>query len=66
MFCGFGFFPWIALSRCDHTHEGQNEEHQEDTNQGNKAIEILKERYARGEITKEQFQEMRKTIEEKN
>jgi putative membrane protein len=26
-------------------------------------LEILKERYARGEITKEQFEEMKKTLE---
>ena len=30
---------------------------------GKRALEILKARYARGEITKEQFQEMRKEIE---
>ncbi|MCW4014907.1 MAG: SHOCT domain-containing protein [Candidatus Bathyarchaeota archaeon] len=28
-----------------------------------KAIELLKERYAKGEITKEQFQEMKKELQ---
>jgi uncharacterized membrane protein len=60
MFCGLGFYPWMALSTCNHTHEDQNDA----ASQGSRAIEILKERYAKGEITKEQFMEMRKTIEQ--
>jgi uncharacterized membrane protein len=50
----------MALSTCNHTHEDQNDA----VSQGSRAIEILKERYAKGEITKEQFMEMRKTIEQ--
>ena len=63
MFCGFGLYPWMALSTCNHTHEVYHENHQKGQQHGSRAIEILKERYAKGEITKEQFLEMRKEIE---
>jgi uncharacterized membrane protein len=63
MFCGLGFYPWMALSTCNHTHENCPENHNDGASQGNRAVEILKERYAKGEITKEQFLEMRKEIE---
>jgi uncharacterized membrane protein len=63
MFCGLGFYPWMALSACNHTHEIYHEDRIDTRSQGNRAIEIIKERYAKGEITKEQFLEMRKTME---
>jgi uncharacterized membrane protein len=52
----------MALSTCNHTHEVY-EDHNSGHSQGNKAIDILKERYAKGEVTKEQFLEMRRTLE---
>jgi len=64
MFCGLGLYPWLAYSSCNHTHEGYHEDNNVRQNQGSGAVEILKERYVRGEITKEQFLEMRKIIEQ--
>jgi uncharacterized membrane protein len=63
MLCGFGFYPLMALSTCNHTHEVYYEDHNSGHIQGNRAIDILKERYAKGEVTKEQFLEMRRTLE---
>ena len=36
---------------------------QQTTERGDTAIDILKKRYAQGEITKEQFEEMKKNVE---
>ena len=44
-------------SYSPHSHYQQPQYH------GGRAIEILKERYAKGEITKEQFDQMRKELE---
>ena len=60
MMCGWGLLPYFALSSCNASHEHT---HVEPSRNGSRAIEILKERYAKGEITKETYFEMRKYIE---
>ncbi len=58
MFCGFGMFPWLALSTCSYSHDHVQKE------QVNKstALKILKQRYARGEISREEFLEIKKDL----
>ena len=60
MMCGWGLLPYFAISSCNVSHEHT---HVESSRNGSRAIEILKERYAKGEITKETYFEMRKDIE---
>jgi putative membrane protein len=66
-FSGFGIFPFFLIigvilliwAIAAHRSDGDNEEGlKEET-----ALEILKKRYARGEITKRQYLEMKKDIE---
>jgi uncharacterized membrane protein len=59
LMCGFGLFPLLALSGCNQTHEHYHEQPSREKG----AIEILKERYARGEITREEFIEIRRVLE---
>lgn len=60
MSCGWGWIPFLALTTCNASHE-HSQIIQSQAN-SNKAIEIIKERYAKGEITKEQFQEMKEEL----
>jgi len=53
----------MILSTCNQTHEVYHEDHNDNRSQAGRATEILKQRYAKGEITKDQFLEMRKAIE---
>ena len=76
---GFGFFPWwgilmllfwalvigggalllVWLFRQGRPPEAPPGPH------GPQALDILRERYARGEITREQYQQMRRDLEER-
>ena len=57
-----GVAVYYAINSSRHEHHSHSEHYSSGRNSG-RAIEILKERYARGEITKEQFKEMRKELE---
>ena len=59
---GVAVYFAINSSRHEH-HSHSHREHYSSAETSGRAIEILKERYARGEITKEQFKEMRKELE---
>jgi len=50
----------LAFSTCSATHAHS---HAEASNNGEKAIDILKQRYAKGEINKETYLEMKNDLE---
>jgi uncharacterized membrane protein len=58
MFCGFGMFPWLALSTCSHSHEHVEQKKVSNTT----ALEILKQRYAKGDISRDEFLEIKKDL----
>jgi putative membrane protein len=49
------FIKWLAQSTKGHTSPGSSES-------SSRAIDILKERYARGEINKQEFEEKKKDL----
>ena len=58
MSCGWGWIPLLALTTCNATHEHSHVQ----TSNSNRAIEIIKERYAKGELTEEQFLQMKEEL----
>ena len=61
MSCGWGWIPLLALTTCNASHEYSHVQNQTNVS-SNRAIEIIKERYAKGEITKEQFLQMKEDL----
>ena len=61
MSCGWGWVPLLALTTCNASHEHSHVQNQTNVS-SNRAIEIIKERYAKGEITKEQFLQMKEDL----
>ena len=59
----FPFFPIIILVIILYLVFGREQGRWSGPNIGESAMEILKKRYARGEITKEEFMEMRKDLQ---
>lgn len=57
----FGVFIWLAYKLIKGI--SNNGDSQRGANSGDRALEILKERYAMGEITKEEFEEMRRNLQ---
>lgn len=58
----FPFFPIIVLVLILYFAFGQNQWGRLGSEPGESALEILKKRYAKGEITKEEFKEMKKEL----
>lgn len=62
---GFMILIWIILviALIRYLRGGRTMRHWGRWNEGSKPTDILKERYAKGEITKEQFEQMKKDVE---
>ncbi len=58
----FPFFPIIVLVLILYFVFGQDQWRRSSSDVGDSALEILKKRYAKGEITKEEFEEMKKNL----
>ena len=58
--CGWGLVPFLALSSCNESHLHS---HVEPSLNSNRAVEIVKERYAKGEISKVVYLEMKQELE---
>lgn len=65
-FLGLGFFLLMLflVAALIHSRNGSHETEEEGKSEGSEsALDILKKRFAKGEITKAEFREMKKEIE---
>lgn len=58
----FPFFPIIVIAVILYIVFGRDRGRWSGTDSGEPALEILKKRYAKGEITKDEFEEMKKDL----
>ena len=62
---GFGFFPWVIIGLVIWliVHATKRKDYYIPPPSPETPLDILKKRYAKGEITKEQFEQMKKDLE---
>ena len=70
-FGGFGWFGWLIVIVIIVVivlliRDNSSRQHSENIRQSQDPLDILKERLAKGEITKEEYRELKKELEDSN